>query len=257
MISSSIKNYFSYRKNIKNQKQMFTERILQLKEDFNDADYYQVAKSWRQELYYSKVTSLARSKIINVILALMLMLSFAIILKQVGSNTVEPIVIEKDKATGSYTVIDRVTPQSISQDWPITRFNIMQYVESREQYHPDNINVPLMDVISKSSNSVGNEAIAALRQDGSNSPAKVYGDDKYITVTINNIQKINDMDTAFVDFTKTLHEKDTGRSKEFKYKSVIKWQYSKAKMDYKEQYLNPFNFRVTYYSSSIITTVKG
>lgn len=252
-----IKGYFNKLKKDKEQKKSFMDKILQIHDDFNDADYYQAARSWREEIYYSKITSLTRARITNFILAVLLILSFAIILRQAGAYTVEPIVIEKDKATGSYTVIDRVTPQSIAEDWPITRFNLMRYVEDREQYHPDNINVPLHDVIYKSSNVVAKEVIDSIRQDSPESPTKIYGDNNYITISINNIQKIANTDTAFVDFTKTLHERKSNRTKDFKYRATVKWQYSKDKMDYKEQYRNPFNFRVTYYNSSIVTNVKG
>lgn len=257
MNTSAIKGYFKKIKTEKERKKAFMDKILQIRDDFNDADYYKAAKSWREEIYYSKVTSLTRARTTNFTLAVLLILSFAIILKQAGAYTVEPIIIEKDKATGSYTVIDRVSPQSISEDWPITRFNLMRYVEDREQYHPDNINVPLYDVIYKSSDIVAKEVIDSVRQDSPKSPSKVYGDNNYITIAINNIQKIANSNTAFVDFTKTLHERKSNRTKDFKYRAVVKWQYSKEKMDYKEQYRNPFNFRVTYYNSSIVTNVKG
>lgn len=253
----SIKNYFAKLKDNQSKKEAFINKIMRISCDFDDADYYKAAKTWREEIYSSQKVWLSRSMIANCILSIMLILTFFIVLKQIGAHVVEPIVIEKDRATGSYTVIDRVNIENIAADWSMTRFNIMQYVEAREQYHFDNVNVPYHDTIYKSSKDVADEVWREVNPENKKAPYNTYGDKKYVTAKVNNIQKLGENNTALVEFTKTLHEKGSDRSKDFQYRAVVKWQYSKDGMDLKEYYRNPFNFRVTYYKSSIVTKAKG
>lgn len=255
MQTNIVNNFFNKIRD--NKKEAVYDKIMRLSDSFNDAYYYKEAKSWRQEIYQSQAVWLNRSMVANCVLSLLLILSFIIIQKQIGAHIVEPILIEKDKETGSYSVVDRVTPESVSSDWSLTRFNLMHYVESREQYHYDNIDAPYQDAYYKSSNSVADELARDLSFENEQSPINIYKDSKYVTVKVNNIQKLNSSDTALVEFTKTLHEKGSSRTKDFHYRAIVRWDYSDEKMELKQYYRNPFNFRVTYYKASIVTSAKG
>jgi len=239
------------------QNQSVLNKIKQIPEVFDDADYYEAANSWRVQIYQSQAVWLNRSMLANVMLGSLLLVSILVIFKQTNAHIVEPIIIEKDKSTGAYSVIDRVTPGTISDDWSTTRFNLMQYVESREQYHTDNLNIPYQDAYYKSSDSVASELAKELGSDNANSPLNIYGDKKYITISVNNIQKFDNTDannSALVEFTKTLHEKGSSQTKDFHYRAIVKWEYATDKMELKNYYRNPFNFRVFYYKASLVST---
>lgn len=229
----------------------------QMQPELNGADYYQEANTWRTQIYQSQLVWLSRSMLANVMLGVLLLAAFVIICIQANAHIVEPIIIEKDKTTGSYSVIDRITPATFENDWPLIRFNLMHYVESREQYHRDNINIPYQDAYYKSADAVAAQMSAELSIDNKSSPVNLYGDKKYITITVNNIQKFNDDASALVEFTKTLHEKGSAQTKDFHYRAIVKWLYATDKMELNQYYRNPLNFKVSYYKASQISNSIG
>lgn len=212
-----------------------------------ESNVFTEARSWREQIFHNQSVWLARSVIANAVLLVSLVIVAVSLAVVSGQKSIETIVVEKS-ADGHFIVRDDVTPAKSSQDWGLSRYHIMHYVENRESYHPDNINRPYQEAYYMSDGKVRSELSDELSSDNKSSPVSTYGKNQYVTVHVVNVQQIgHDSNTATVEFTQTLHDMRSQQEKTVTKQALIRWKFSEDKQPAEWYYRNPFNFKTTFY----------
>lgn len=220
------------------------------------AEYLIEAKTWRYQLYQAQSVWLKRSLVMNGLLGILsVLLVFCLV--NAAPVVVKTVVVEKDKSSGHYTVNEDFKSLSYRHDWALTRYNLMHYVEFREQYHFDNIEQPYQEAYYMSSDKVRGELKTELGADNKHSPYANYQDKYYVTVHVNNIQSLDkDHNSALVEFEQTLHDVASRKTKRFVKQAIVRWQYSDKAQPYDWYARNPFNFKVTYYQKNQLSLAR-
>lgn len=224
------------------------------KNDFERAaltklDYYQATSDWAYDLYQSQTVWLRRSLFALLVLALLLLLSLLSNLYLFPLKEKVPYLYAFDKATGEVTKIGTLEPTTLSSNWELARFFLIQYVINYESYNADNIDLPYQMVWAQSADSVKQRYEAQVKSGNPSSPFRMYGKDKYITVRVISVNRLND-NTVDVKFEKTLHDRSASTEKILHKEAIIKWEFSKAETTQKMLDRDPLGFKVTYYQVS-------
>ena len=120
-----------------------------------------------------------------------------------------------------------------------------------ESYDVDNINVPYQQVWAQSGDNVRQQYEAAVKSDNQNSPYQQYGKDKYVTVRVISINRLND-NTVDVKFEKQLHDRSSSVERTVPKEAILKWEFQQADTSQKMLERDPLGFKVTYYQVSQI-----
>lgn len=237
----------------KSHKDQLVAKILALPEPIAPEAYYQQAAQWRYELFFNQKVWLTRSLLTNAALLVLLVL---LALKQVltpypGSHT---IVVEKDKALGTYQVKENLSPLKLNQDWALTRYHLMRYVQAREQYHPDNLDAPFQEAFYMSAPNVRTQLQAQLGSGNPKSPYNLYGKHFFITTHVTSVNLLDaKQHTAMVEFVQSLHDRQSKTIKHLTQQAIVRYHYVSRPQPLDWAYRNPFHFNVTYYQTTQLT----
>ncbi len=219
-----------------------------------DMTHEEASQEWVYEIYQSKSLWLNRSLLAILVLSFLLFLSIMsnIILLPLKRDV--PFLYAFNNATGEITKLGELEPSKVSSNWELTRYFIIQYVTDRESYDFYNIDRPYQIVwaMSDEASMVRKSYEDQVNSSSQTSPYKIYGKDKYITVQVLSINKLND-DTAEIRFQKTLHDRTSGDNQVANQEAIIKWKYSTPKATQKFLDRDPLGFSVTYYQVSQVT----
>lgn len=213
------------------------------------ANYYQVTSDWAYDLYQSQTVWLRRALLALVILALLLGLSLLSNWYLFPLKEKVPYLYAFDHATGEVTKIGALEPTTLSTNWSLSRYLLIHYVMNYESYNIDNLEVPYQLVWAQSSDTVKAQYESLVKSDAPYSPYRLYGKDKYVTVHVISINRLND-NTVDVRFEKKLHDRTSHTEKVMQKEAIIKWEFTQSETTQKMLDRDPLGFKVTYYQVS-------
>ena len=220
------------------------------------ADFYQAGAQWAYDMYQSQTVWLRRSLFALVIMSLLLTLSLLSNLYLFPLKENVPYLYAFDKSTGDVTKIGRLERTVLSSNWGVSRYLLTRYVIQAESYDFDNIEQPYQMVWAQSSDDVRKQYDSEVSSTSLNSPYHLYGKDKYITVRVISINKLNE-NTVDVKFEKTLHDRSSNSEQMTPKEAIVKWEYSQAETTQKMLDRDPLGFKVIYYQVSQVNVDKN
>lgn len=210
---------------------------------------YQQASDWAYDMYQSQTLWLRRALVALVVMALLLLVSLLTNMILFPLKEKVPYLYAFDHATGEITKIGTLEPTTLTANWELSRYLLIHYVINYESYHADNIEVPYQQVWAQSSDHVRSQYEEQVKSGNANSPYRIYGKDKYITVKVISINKLND-NTVDVKFEKRLHDRAANTEQAMQKEAIIKWEFSQAETSQKMLDRDPLGFKVTYYQTT-------
>ena len=210
---------------------------------------------WAYDLYLSQSLWLRRSLFGLVILSVLLCLSLSANLLLIPLKEKVPYLYAFDQASGEITKIGELQPNKLSGDWALSRYLLTHYVMNYESYHIENLELPYQLVWAQSSEEVKKHYEEKVKSTNPQSPYRLYAKDKYITVRVISINKLN-KNTVDIKFQKTLHDRATSLEEISYQEAILKWEFSTAETSQKMLDRDPLGFKVTYYQSTQVNT-KG
>jgi type IV secretion system protein VirB8 len=212
----------------------------------NNTEFYSTTSNWAYDLYQSQTVWLRRALIGLIMMTILLALSLFCNLFLLPLKEKVPYLYAFDHATGEITKIGTLEPSTLSANEELIRYLLIRYVINRESYHADNIDVPYQYVWTQSQENVKKQYEEEVRSNNPHSPYRLYGKDKYITVVVKSINKLNE-NTVDIKFEKTLHDRTANTEQMIQKEAIIKWQFDKAETSQKMLERDPLGFKITYY----------
>lgn len=211
--------------------------------------YYQEAASWAYDRYQSQGLWLRRSLLGLFTITTLLGISLAGNLMLIPLKEKVPYLYAFDHATGEITKIGSLEKTTLSENWELSRYLLIHYVMNYESYDVDNINLPYQLVWAQSEDHVRSQYEALMKSDNKTSPFQRYGKDKYITIKVISINRLND-NTVDVKLEKILHDRTSHSEQTMQKEAIIRWEYQTAETSQKMLDRDPLGFKVTYYQVS-------
>ena len=221
-----------------------------------DKEFYQSASDWAYDMYQSQTLWLRRCLIALIITAIFLLLSLVGNCLLVPFKEKVPYLYAFDHASGEVTSIGKLEPTTLSSNAEVSRYFLIHYVIQAESYDADNIEQPYQMVWAQSSEHVRQQYENLVNSSNPNSPYRLYGKDKYVTVHVTSVNRLND-NTVDVKFEKTLHDRAANSDQTIQKEAIIKWEFSKAEITDKMLERDPLGFKVTYYQVSQVSIEKN
>jgi type IV secretory pathway component VirB8 len=211
--------------------------------------YCEEATNWAYDRYQSQGMWLRRSLLGLAMTASLLTLSLASNLMLIPLKEKVPYLYAFDHATGEITKIGSLEKTTLSENWELSRYLLIHYVMNYESYDVDNINLPYQLVWAQSDDHVRSQYEALMKSDNKVSPFQRYGKDKYVTVKVISINRLND-NTVDVKLEKILHDRTSHSEQAMQKEAIIRWEYQTAETSQKMLDRDPLGFKVTYYQVS-------
>lgn len=211
--------------------------------------YDGVSSEWAYEMYQSRGLWLRRALFGLLLLALLLGLSLLTNLCLLPLKEKVPYLYAFDHATGEITKVGTLEPSTLSGNWALTRYLLIQYVMNAESYDYDNIELPYQLVWAQSDDLVRKQYEGRVRSSQPSSPYQCYGKDKYVTVHVIAVNRLNE-NTVDVKFEKKLHDRAANTEQAIQKEAIVKWVFSMADTTQKMLERDPLGFKVTYYQVS-------
>lgn len=210
---------------------------------------YQEVRGWAYDRYQSQGLWLRRSLLGLSVMTVLLGLSICANLMLIPLKEKVPYLYAFDQVSGEISKLGTLESTTISGNWELTRYLLIHYVMNRESYDYDNLNVPYQMVWAQSDEHVRGQYEEQVKSSKNQSPYQMYGKDKYITVRVLSVSKLND-NTVDVKFAKSLHERSTGSEQVIQKEAIIKWDFVQAETTQQMLDRDPLGFKVTYYQST-------
>lgn len=214
--------------------------------DNNKNDFYQATSDWAYDMYQSQTVWLRRSLFSFIFLLILLTLSLLSNLYLLPLKEKVPYLYAFDHATGEITKIGALDSTTLSANWELSRYFLINYVIKRESYDADNIDLPYQMIWAQSAENVRKQYEEEVKSNNPQSPYRVYGKDKYITVRVIGVNKLND-NTVDIKLEKTLHDRVASTEQTIQKEAIIKWGFDKADTTQKMLERDPLGFKVIYY----------
>src|SRR3990167_11032278 len=131
--------------------------------------YYDEAKNWSYDLYYSQRIWLRRCLLSLIVITVFLGMSLVCNLLLIPLKEKVPYLYAFDHATGEVTKIGTLEPTTLSANWELSRYLLVHYVMNYESYDFDNINVPYQFVCAQSADHVRSQYQALMKSDSQQS----------------------------------------------------------------------------------------
>jgi type IV secretion system protein VirB8 len=217
--------------------------------------FYQAASDWAYDMYESQTLWLRRCLYSLSFLGILLALSLILNLCLFPLKEKVPYLYAFDHATGEVTKVGTLDSATLSSNWEVTRYFLIHYVIQAESYDFYNVDQPYQMVWAQSSDNVKKQYDSLVKSTNPDSPYKLYGKDKYITVRVVSVNQLSD-NTVDVKFEKTLHDRSSMNDQAIQKEAIIKWEYSQAEITQKMLDRDPLGFKVTYYQVSQVNLDK-
>jgi type IV secretory pathway component VirB8 len=211
--------------------------------------FYQATSDWAYDVHQSHTLWLRRSLLALVFLVICLGLSIAANLVLIPLKEKVPYLYAFDHATGEVTKIGELEKSKLSSNWEMARYFLIHYVINYESYDADNIDYPYQMVWAQSGDDVKKQFENQVNSTNSNSPYKIYGKDKFISVKVMSVNRLND-NTVDIKFEKKLHDRNSNTDQVTYKEAIVKWEFSTAETTQKMLDRDPLGFKVTYYQVS-------
>jgi type IV secretion system protein VirB8 len=204
--------------------------------------YFQDGDRWETEIVKRAKRSRSFAWFITLVLAVISLLSVSALVLLVPLKSFEPYIVEVDKSTGYTQVISGLTrPKDITEQEAVTQANVVRYIRSREGYDPYNIegNFGLAALLSTAN--AARDLQNLYSAGNPDNPAKIYGKNKSILVTIKSVSFPN-ASTALVRFS--TDEKSETDTVTRNFISVVRFRYTDTPMKNEWRFDNPLGFQV-------------
>ena len=212
-------------------------------------EFYRASSDWAYDVYHSQRLWLRRSLFALLLMAIFLLISMITTLFLLPLKEKVPYLYAFDHATGEITKIGQLEPTTLSSNWSLSRYLLIHYVMNYESYDFDHLELPYQLVYAQSADEVQKQYENVVKSTNSKSPYKMYGRDKYITVKVISVNRLND-NTADIKFEKILHDRATASQHIIAKEAIVKWSFSQAETTQKMLDRDPLGFKVTYYQVS-------
>lgn len=212
-------------------------------------DFYGATSDWAYCMYKSQTLWLRRALLGMSALIILLGISLCANLFLIPLKEKVPYLYAFDNATGEVTKIGALDSTTMSAEWEISRYFLIHYVINYESYNADNIDYPYQMVWAQSADNIRKIYEDNMKSTNSSSPYKLYGKDKFITVRVISINRLND-NTVDIKFEKKLHDRTVNIEQVTHKEAIVKWEYSQAETTQKMLDRDPLGFKVTYYQVS-------
>lgn len=219
-------------------------------------NYYQEAKDWSYDCYYSQGIWLRRCLVSLIVVTLFLTMSLISNLLLIPLKEKVPYLYAFDHASGEITKIGTLESTTLSANWELSRYLLIHYVMNYESYDLDNLNVPYQLVWAQSADHVRSQYEALMKSDNKQSPYQLFGKDNYLTVRVIAVNRLNE-NTVDVKFEKTLHDRASQSEQVIQKEAIIRWEYQSAETSQKMLERDPLGFKVTYYQVSQVNVDKN
>ena len=213
--------------------------------------FYQATTDWAYDRYQSQTMWLRRTLVALVLVAILLMLSLVANLCLLPLKEKVPYLYAFDKATGEVTKIGTLESTSLLANWALARYFLIRYVINYESYDYDNVDVPYQLVWAQSADNVRAQYETQVKSNNAQSPYRLYGKDKYITVRVISINQLND-NTVDIKFEKKLHDRAANTELVTHKEAIVKWEFANSDTTQKMLDRDPLGFKVNYYQASQI-----
>lgn len=224
-------------------------------EEKTKQDFYGTASDWAYDMYQSQSIWLRRSLFSLVVLAILLMMSLLANLFLVPLKEKVPYLYAFDHSTGEVTKVGILDSTTLSANWEVSRYFLIHYVIQAESYDVDNVEQPYQMVWAQSAENVRKQYESQVKSSNTTSPYYLYGKDKYITVRVLAVNRLNE-NTVDVKFEKTMHDRSAMTEQVIQKEAIIKWKYSQVETTQKMLDRDPLGFTVTYYQVSQVNLDK-
>lgn len=215
----------------------------------NNSDFYNAASDWAYDMYQSQTVWLRRALFALIGVTILLILSLLSNLYLLPLKEKVPYLYAFDHATGEVTKVGTLEPTTLSSNWEMSRYFLIHYVINYESYDFDNVDQPYQMIWAQSSDNVKKQYENLVKSGNASSPYRLYGKEKYITVRVISINRLND-NTVDVKFEKTLHDRTSNTEQISQKEAIIKWEFSQAETTQKMLDRDPLGFKVNYYQVS-------
>lgn len=219
-------------------------------------NYYQEAKDWSYDRYYSQGIWLRRCLLSLIVVTAFLAMSLTGNLLMIPLKEKVPYLYAFDHATGEITKIGTLEPTTLAANWELSRYLLIHYVMNYESFDFDNLNVPYQLVWAQSADHVRSQYEALMKSDSKQSPYQRFGKDNYVTVRVVAVNRLNE-NTVDVKFEKTLHDRASQSEQVIQNEAIIRWEYQAAETSQKMLERDPLGFKVTYYQVSQVNVDKN
>lgn len=216
-------------------------------------DFYKEAKNWHYDMYQSQTVWLKRALLGLGIMSVFLFMALIALIALIPLKERVPYLYTFNHATGEIMKLGRLEPTTLTANWELDRYFMTHYVINRESYNSDNIDYPYQIAWAMSDESTRRQYDAEVSSDTKTSPYRVYGKNKFVTVQVLSISKLNE-NAAEIKFDKTLHDRNSETQQTVHKEAIIKWKYVKEVATQKVLDRNPLGFKVTYYQVTQINT---
>lgn len=222
-----------------------TQNNLMMQKD----EFYQANSEWAYNIYQSQSVWLMRALLGLILLTGLLGLSVVTNLCLLPLKEKVPYLYAFDHATGEITKIGELETTTLTANWSLTKYFLINYVINREGYDFYNIDIPYQKVFAQSNNEVRKQYDSQVNSNNIHSPFKLYNKDKYLTVRVISVNRLNE-NTVDVKFEKKLHDRTSQGEQVIQKEAIIKWEFAKAQVSQKELERDPLGFKVIYYQVS-------
>lgn len=213
------------------------------------SDFYKASSDWTYDIYQSQSVWLKRIIVLLIVTIILLMISLIANLLLIPLKEKVPYLYAFDHATGEITKIGTLEATTLSSNWELTKYLLTSYIINYEKYDIDDLERPYQQVLAQSQDNVKRDYQSQVVSTNQHSPYHLYGKDKFISVKVISINRLND-NTVDVKFEKTLHDRLTGSIEVSQKEAILKWFYSKAETTQSMLEKDPLGFKVNYYQVS-------
>ncbi|MDR3491000.1 MAG: type IV secretion system protein [Gammaproteobacteria bacterium] len=226
-----------------------------LKKQNTEDNFYQSASDWAYDIHQSHTLWLRRCLFVLVGLLILLTLSLILNLMLFPLKEKVPYLYAFDHASGEVTKVGTLESTTLSSNWEMSRYFLIHYVIQYESYDFDNVEQPYQMVWAQSADNVKKQYESLVKSSNSDSPYKLYGKDKYITVRVISINRLNE-NTVDVKFEKTLHDRAASSEQITQKEAIVKWEFTQSETTQKMLDRDPLGFKVIYYQVSQVNLDK-
>lgn len=165
-------------------------------------------------------------------------------------KTVQPYVIRVDSSTG---LVDVPQPllHAATPDEAMNRYFVQSYVTARESYDRDIASPRYEQVGLMSDTAVGRDYMNAFSPENPSSPLNVYGQKGYVHIKIISVNFIKP-NVAYVQFQRLSEKPGDQTPTSQQETATVEFKYENRKLTQAQRLINPLDFIVTHYSTSIM-----
>ncbi len=216
----------------------------------DDEQYFELANSWATDSFVKDNNSRRLAWIVATCAIFIAILQSIAIIILLPLKTVESFPILVDKTTGYAQRLSDDSFNTIKADEALTQSLLAQYVSARESFDLSTIKLDYRKTALWSSGAAEKKYLFDMKSNNPESPFNKYNKGDIITVKIKSVSQVS-QGNALVRFDTQFISADGRNYLDGSWISVVKYQFSNAKMNYQDRLINPLGLQITSYRRDI------